>query len=527
MGRRFRQGILLFFSLFLLGCAHVSSDKVQTPVESKSPYLDLMLARYEENQGNWDRALMLYAKVNDPFALLAQARISFILNQQDNALHFVDSVIESGRYVDEALDLRTKIYARKGDWDQAIRDTHILSARYPDNAQLKLFLANLKIVVSDFKGAKTILNSLLGSGDDRMILFALSKACMGSKDYPCARDALSRLIREDPKFIPAYLVLGKIHEMAEEIEKAESTYKKCLEIEPYSAEALMALTDLYISEKRYREAIDQMKKLKQLNDDVRIIRKLVLLELQEERYEDALSNLAEIKEMTIDDSYYLAITFAKLDRLEDALETLSEIPTAGRLGCETAMLRSSILKDLDRQEEVINELLSAWEYFSPKSSCIDIGYQLATELDTAGRRDEGLEVAHKILEGNPHDPVALNLIGYVWADQGINLDKAHAMIKEALKARPGDPYILDSMAWVLYRQGKLGEALKHLKKAVEMLDRDPTIHEHMGDILRDMGDRRKALDYYLKSSTLSVKPRDELKEKINELLKQLRVGIYE
>lgn len=512
--------LAIVFSLSVFGCAHVPPEKPAAVQESTNPYLNMILARYEENQGNWNKALQLYAKVDDPIALLAQARIYFILNQQDSALTYVDRLIENRILVDEALELRTKIYARKGDWRQAIKDTEVLAEKYPDNIQLKLFLANLKIIVSDFKGAEKILRSLLGKdGNDGMILYALSKACLGNKDLTCAQDTLRKVTELSPKFTPAYLDLGRIYELSKDMKKAESAYKKCLEIEPYSMEGLVALTDLYITTKRYKDATEQLIKLKQINDDAQIVRKLVLLQLQQGNFEDALANLKAIKEVTIEDSYYLAITYTKLDRLEDALDALSEIPLTSGLGCETAMLKSSILKELGREEEGVNELFSAWDYFSPKAACKEVGYQLATELDTAGRRDEGMEVAQKILEGNPHDPVALNLVGYVWADRGINLDKAYTMIREALKARPGDPYILDSMAWVLYKQGKSEKALEYLKKALKKLDTDATIHEHMGDVLKSMGRQKKALDHYLKSSSLSTKPRDELKEKINELLK--------
>lgn len=506
--------------LVAFGCAHVSSEKTPADPEPTDPYLNMILARYEENQGNWFKALELYAKIDDPFALLAQARIYFILNQPDNALKYVDRLIESDNLVDEALELRTKIYARKGDWRQAIKDTEVLAKRYPDNIQLKLFLANLKIIVSDFKGAEKILRGLIGKDmNDAMILYALSKACYGDKDLACAQETLRKVIQLSPKFTPAYLDLGKIYELSKEIGKAESAYKKCLELEPYSVEGLVSLTDLYISTNRYKEATEQLIKLKEINDDSQIVRKLVLLQLQQGKFEDALANLMTIKEMTIEDSYYLGITYTKLDRLQNALDALSDVTLPSRLGCETVMLRASILKDLGRGQEAIDELITAWDYFSQKTACKEVGYLLATELDTAGRRDEGMEIAQKILEQSPHDPIALNMVGYVWADRGINLDKAYTMIREALQAKPDDPYILDSLAWVYYKQGKFEKAVDCLRKALKKLDTDPTIHEHMGDILKSMGRNKKALDHYLKSSSLSKKPQDELKEKINVLLK--------
>jgi len=513
--------LLIALSILALsaGCAHVPPQEgSRVAGKPDSPRLTLMLARYEENLGNWNDALDLYAEIDDPIAWFAQARIFYIINKPDLALEFIDRLIESDVYVDEALELRTRIYARKGDWNQAIEDTEILVERYPENTQLMMFLANLKIIVSDFTGAQEILRSLLGSGNDSMVLYTLSKACLGNKDLPCAKDQLRRVIELQPRFGPAYLELGRVHELLGEKREAESVYKQYLEIEPDAVEAIVALSDLYISTNRYQDAIDQVQKLRQLSSDPQITRKLVLLQLQEGMFEEALSTITSLQEMSLEDSYYLAIAYAKLDRLDEAFSQLSQINLTSRLGCEAALLRASILKDLGRNDEMMDELLKAWDFFSPKNGCAEVGYQLATELDAAGRREEGLDIATKLLQSNPKDPIALNFVGYIWADEAINLDQAHEMISEALKQRPDDPYILDSMAWVLFRQNRPEEALTYLKRAVEKLDSDPTIHEHMGDVLLSLGKKDKALDHYLKASLLSKNARDELEEKINELV---------
>jgi len=243
-----------------------------------------------------------------------------------------------------------------------------------------------------------------------------------------------------------------------------------------------------------------------------------MLKLQEGLFEEALADLSQIEEKTNDDQYYLAIAYARLGRFESALEALETIPMISPLGCEAAVLKSTILKDTGNMAGALEVLNAAWESFPERADCSEVGYQLATELDNAGRRDEGLDVAMKLLEKNPHDPVALNFAGYVWADEGINLDKAYAMIREALEKRPEDPFILDSMAWVLFKMNRANEALGYMKKALEKLGSDPVIHEHMGDILKSLGKRDEALDYYIKSSILN-NTRSGIHEKIDKLLK--------
>jgi tetratricopeptide (TPR) repeat protein len=517
---RYKLLITLGMLALAAGCAHVPApDSVPEPaaVREQDPRLLMMLARYEENQGHWQQALEHYAKVDDPVAWLARARISYILNDADTALNLVDRLIEADTFVGESLEIRTKIYARKGDWHQAIKDTEALVQRYPDHSQIKLFLANLRIIVSDFTGAEELLRGMPDSEENISILYTLSKACLGNKDLACARESLLKVLEINPRFLPAYLDLGKVYELSGDTAMAESSYQQHLELEPDSVEALIALSDLYFSTGRYRESISTMERLRQLSSDPRITRKLVLLQIREGMYEEAITNIASLPEKDVEDVYYLAIAYARLGRLEQAYGELSGISLEGRLGCEAVLLRSSILKDLDRSEEAIEELFTAWRHFSAQEGCLEAGYQLATELDLAGRRDEGLEIANQILENDPSDPVALNFVGYVWADESINLEQAREMIGRALSQRPDDPYILDSMAWVLFRMNEPEKALTYLEKAVQKLDNDPTIHEHMGEILLSLGKRDRALDHFLKAVVFSRNASDELRKKIDEL----------
>ena len=510
---------ILLITLFLMisGCTHLPREETTVGTDKSNPYLNMILSRDAENNGNWNRALQLYATIEDPFSWLAQARIHFILNQSVSSLKFVDRLIQEDTYADKALELRTKIYARKGDWQQAIQDTQTLTEKYPENRQLKLFLANLKIVISDFEGAKIILEGLLGSPDDSMILYTLSKACFGMKDLKGTQKALMDVITINPNFSPAYIDLGKTNELLGQTEQAENAYKQLLDIDPSSNDGLIALSEFYISQKKYTEAISTLENLMKINPHVQIIRKLVILKLQEGLFKEALADFDQIEEKTDEDNYYIAIAYARLGRNEDAMQALQNIPIEEKLGCDAAILRSSIAKDMGKEQESLDMLISAWKYYTDKEDCNEIGYQLATELDIAGRREEALDIAAKLLEQNPHDPVALNFIGYIWADEGINLDEAYNMIKEALDLKPDDPFILDSMAWVLFKKNLGSQALKYMEKALEKMDSDPIMLEHMGDILKNLGKINEALDYYIKSSIMNNK-RQGIQEKIDELL---------
>jgi tetratricopeptide (TPR) repeat protein len=97
----------------------------------------------------------------------------------------------------------------------------------------------------------------------------------------------------------------------------------------------------------------------------------------------------------------------------------------------------------------------------------------------------------RLVELAPDDADALNALGYTLADRTDRHDEAYALIDKALKAKPDEPAIIDSMGWVQYRRGKLDEALKHLKRAFE-LQPDAEIAAHLGEVLWVSGQRDEA-----------------------------------
>jgi hypothetical protein len=83
--------------------------------------------------------------------MLAKARIYFILEDSTKPFH-PQKVIDEGTYLGDALEMRTRVYAKDGNWILAIQDTEALIEKYPDNIQIRLFLANLRIITATSTG---------------------------------------------------------------------------------------------------------------------------------------------------------------------------------------------------------------------------------------------------------------------------------------------------------------------------------------------------------------------------------------
>jgi tetratricopeptide (TPR) repeat protein len=135
----------------------------------------------------------------------------------------------------------------------------------------------------------------------------------------------------------------------------------------------------------------------------------------------------------------------------------------------------------------------------------------------------GEEILEKVFAEAPDDPSVNNDLGYLYADQGKNLEQARGMIEKALKAEPDNAAYQDSMGWVLFKLGKPAEAIPFLEKAVQTpRGGDATIFDHLGDCQQALGQKDKASESWqkaLKDAKEDKNPDAKLIEKIEAKLK--------
>ncbi|MGD9083176.1 MAG: tetratricopeptide repeat protein, partial [Desulfobacterales bacterium] len=144
-------------------------------------------------------------------------------------------------------------------------------------------------------------------------------------------------------------------------------------------------------------------------------------------------------------------------------------------------------------------------------------FRLGVVYDKWGKKKASIEEMKTVIRLDEKDANALNYLGYTYAELGENLDEAERLIKAALKQKPDDGYITDSLGWVYFKKGLLTKALKYLEKAVSLVPDDPIILEHLGDTYLKISDKEKAIQLYKRSLLKKEKDREGLEKKIREL----------
>ena len=119
----------------------------------------------------------------------------------------------------------------------------------------------------------------------------------------------------------------------------------------------------------------------------------------------------------------------------------------------------------------------------------DAYYKIGVSYERKKDWKKAEEYLLKALHYSSFQPDVLNYLGYTYLDLDITpkFEDARKMLEEALKQKPDDAYILDSMAWYYFKVGRFNESLQLFEYAILIDPSDPTINDHFGDVLWKVG----------------------------------------
>jgi tetratricopeptide (TPR) repeat protein len=339
------------------------------------------------------------------------------------------------------------------------------------------------------------------SGDSKLALGLLKTYLDGSKSegHPMAR-ALQEQVEagERPQLLvatptaglaEAFYGLGEALTGEGGVSPGAVYLQFALYLEPKFTFALAALANAYETTKRYEAAIaayDRVPKGTPLQTSIEIRKALNLNQL--ERVDEAQKLLDEIARQNPRDIR--------------PLDALGGIMRGHKRYAEAVDYYTRAIALIDKPEQ------KHWSYFYARGTC----YERLKQWPSA---ETDLQRA---LQLGGEQAMVLNYLGYSWIDQNRNLKQGLAMIEKAVKQKPDDGYIVDSLGWAFYRLQNYKDAVKHLERAVELRPEDPVLNDHLGDAFWRVGREREARFQWEQALTLKPEPEDA--EKIKKKLEK-------
>ena len=170
-------------------------------------------------------------------------------------------------------------------------------------------------------------------------------------------------------------------------------------------------------------------------------------------------------------------------------------------------------KEYEKSIKYYSEVLEKLDINSTEYG--DVLYNRGASYERLGDDKNSDRDLLKSLTIKPDDPYILNYLGYSWLEREYKIQEAIEMLDKAYNKKKNDPFIIDSVGWGYYLIGDFINAEKFLRKAIQLMPKDPIVNDHYGDVLWKLN-RKIQARYYWESAINSKDSENEMKQNISK-----------
>ena len=280
---------------------------------------------------------------------------------------------------------------------------------------------------------------------------------------------------------------------------------------------------------RYDEAEKVVRDMFDNSREERTTRNLVLLgkiQARAGRVNDAITTAQSALHQDNNDPEairWLAIWLNQAGKSTEAIDTLQGSLRQEPNNPDLVVLLGTFLSQLGKTAEAITLLKDLIDKNPNNEEVLRVARStLSTVYTNVGDYAKGEAELETLFARNPDDATVNNDLGYLYAEQGKNLERAEGMIRKAVAEEPTNGAFLDSLGWVLFKRGKLEEARPPLEKAAsDPNNEDTTVHDHLGDVYFQLQERAKAKSAWERAVKLATQARPPDKRLV-EIRKKLQ-----
>jgi tetratricopeptide (TPR) repeat protein len=488
---------------------------------STSAYLDL--ARTTRDPRIARRAAEIALHDRDLDTALQAARLWVEFDPQSpQARQMLSSLLVSTNRLDELQPHVARLLAEEGEniGDGLLRLNRIF-ARHPDQKAVLLLIEQLTapylgLAEAHFARAQAALNAGAWERGTEEIDKALSlrpdwdiaamlKAQLqrpGSAEQ--ALDTLRRYLAAHPQAREVRLQFARALVGERKYLEAQKEFRRLLGDYPDNQDVVYAVAILSLQLQDYGVAEENFRKLLQRDYAEAGTVRLYLGQIAEERKrpDEALDWYAQVPpgEQYLAAQIRIANVLGKQGKLEEARSHLRQAQVSGdEERIQLLLAEAQLLREAGRPREAFDLLQNS---LTAQPNQTELLYETALLAEKIGRMDVLEANLRKVIRLKPEHAHAYNALGYSFAERNERLPEAHQLIVKALQLAPNDPFILDSMGWVLFRMEDKAGALVQLQRAFA-IRQDPEIAAHLGEVLWTLGRRDEAKKTWLDAAKAS------------------------
>ena len=472
------------------------------------------------------------AQVSESVDIARQAtRVGYSFGFNDEALLAAKRWLELEEGSDEALLYVAQLQLRLGELRTSRRNFKKLIERGDEDADQRLLSLVQVLSEEDPEDADKVMRWLAKPyKKSAYAQYATAAIAMQAGDTEYAEERALRAIELDPEWTKAKLLYARTMLLSGRQDEAIDYTARLIGDDPDpDPDARMELALMMMTAGRDDDALSQINQiLLEQPSRADALRMMAIINFRLENLDAAWADFQDLLasgRFTMDALYYLARIADVRGEHERAVRLYSQVQSGPNV--VVSQRRASALiayqmedpqKALQQLEEFGNknpghaidmvlaraQLLASLEEYDEALGYYDKYVMYRPDDESAllgrgelllrmGRLDDSIEQYRAAADRWPESAMSLNALGYTLADRTDQYREAEKLIRKALELDPDSAAIIDSLGWVLFKQGDYEAALAELRRAYEKLD-DHEVAAHIVETLVALERHDEALE---------------------------------
>jgi tetratricopeptide (TPR) repeat protein len=454
------------------------------------------------------------------------------------AMQVVAALLVSAKRVEEAEPYLVKLLAADGinvengflqlnrllagnpDKAANLRVVRSLAARYPQLPQAQFAVAQAASTAGDDAAALEAIRRAQAIRPEWETAVIFEAQLLQKRSPAEAAKRLGDFIEKNPGAREVRINYARVLVLDKRFPEARKQFEALLAASPGNAEVVYAVGLLAFQLKDYPVAEENMKRLLGMGyrdpNGVRYV--LGQIAEEQKQWPQAIKWYDSIDDgdQLIPARVRSAGAIAKQGKLDEARAFLQRVGNeypGERI--QLTVAEAQLLREANRHRDAYEVLGQALKEEPDQPELL---YDYALTAEKLERFDVLESNLRKLIQVRPDHAHAYNALGYSFADRNTRLPEARKLIEKALEIAPEDYFIIDSLGWVLYREGNLKGAAEQLRRAYAGRP-DAEIGAHLGEVLWVMG-RRDEADRIWQESLKSSPDNETLQKTIKRLKKK-------
>lgn len=442
----------------------------------------------------------------------------------------IDSLVAAANVPVTQLLVAADAVASLGRGDLAMKLLDVAKKREPDNASVYVARAGAQMIDRRTAAAEAELRDYLSRHPrETTVRLALARMLAGANNLEGARSVLGGLLQESPGAMQPSALLAGIELQKGQTAEALKILDAAVAAAPGDGAAAAAAGTLLLGTRHPGEAIRFLTLATQQKSEPSYFLRLSQALGATGKTTEARATLADVLRLdpkNVDARVALAGLEILDKRAGSALATLDAVDAKAAGRVDVLVARADALLSSGRGAEAYalyrrafdsarspvlalqmfkaklaanmpqpEQPLKVWLQISPRDRAIRL--TLAQYLMQTGDNVGAIAAYEELVQLVPRDVMALNNLAWLLADR--SPERAEQFARTAVEAGPGQKQVLETLASILAKRGKMTEAVRLYDTAIDAFAQDSSVLYRYADALARSGDRAKAKVFVARS----------------------------